>query len=263
MILEVAICTIDDRIKRISNILLKPRADVKYLVAYQYTDNHHLENLKSAALQRPDVRVVCMEGRGLSRNRNNALRHATGDVLLIADDDVQYDEDSFGIILRHFQLDDQLDIACFQALKKSGGVLHRYASKTYLFQNRPHGTYFNSTEVAVRPGRDMPRFDERFGLGAPFLSAGEEEIFLFDAVGKGLKVQYFPEVIVRVPGDTTGTKFNEDASVQRSKGAVLCWMHGPFGALLRCLKHAIVTRGIRHRAKAFYEMLRGIVYVCQ
>lgn len=261
MMLEVAICTIDDGIKRVPDIFLKPRDNVKYLVSYQYTDSKYLDNLHNVAFQRPDVSVVCLEGCGLSRNRNHAIRHATGDILLIADDDVHYDEDSFDIVMRHFRNDATLNIACFQALKRDGDTLHRYSSSSFLFGKRPKGTYFNSAEVAVRLGKEIPLFDERFGLGAPFLSAGEEEIFLFDAFRKGLKVQYFPEVIVRVPGDTTGTKFNEDAAVQRSKGAVLCLMHGKVSAFLRCLKYAILKKGLSHRAKALYEMVRGIKYV--
>lgn len=37
------------------------------------------------------------------------------------------------------------------------------------------------------------RFDERFGLGTKFLTCGEEEVWLEDALRAGLKLHYFPD----------------------------------------------------------------------
>ena len=47
------------------------------------------------------------------------------------------------------------------------------------------------------------KFDENFGLGAEF-AIGEEAIFVADAVKKGLKIGFVPEVLVTHAHNSTG-----------------------------------------------------------
>lgn len=261
MTLEILICCLNDDVKKVPALLLPPRGDVRYLVSLQYTDPSVLESLAVPALHRPDVTVVKMEGKGLAKNRNNALRFATGDVLLLADSDVRYEPTYFDRILSHFAADSTLDIACFQALATDGRPLRAYSSRSFEYNRQPRGTSFSSVEIAMARRSDMPRFDERFGLGSDFLSCGEEEVFLYDAYRKGLHIRYFPEVVVQTPRATTGSRFGVDKAVQRSKGAVLCMLHGARGAFARCLKFALTAPRLPHRLSAMREMARGIFYV--
>jgi glycosyltransferase involved in cell wall biosynthesis len=261
MTLEILICTIDEGAASVPQILLPQRKDVRYLVSMQYTDEKYLRLLDVPELHRTDVTLTTLAGRGLSRNRNHAFRHATGDVMLLADDDVRYENDYFDRILSHFEADTTLDIACFQALGPDGAPVRNYAPRSFDYAQQPRGSYFCSWEIAVARRKGLPRFDERFGLGSDFLASGEEEVFLFDAYRCGFHIQYFPDVVVRTDPDTTGTRFDTDAAVQRSKGAVLCMMHGPVGAFARCLKVAVKRPSLPHRLDALREMGRGILYV--
>lgn len=261
MTLEVLICCLNDDIKKVPAVLLPPRGNVRYLVSLQYTDATVLESLAVPALHRPDVTVVKMEGKGLARNRNNALRYATGDVLLIADSDVHYETAYFDRILSHFAADTTLDIACFQALATDGRLLRSYSNRSFTYNRQPRGTSFSSVEIAMARRAGLPRFDERFGLGSDYLACGEEEVFLYDAYRKGLHIHYFPEVVVQTPRATTGNRFATDKAVQRSKGAVLCMLHGAGGAFARCLKFALTVPRLPHRLDAMREMARGIFYV--
>ena len=238
MTLEVAVCTINGSLAHVPDILLPEREDVTYLVAWQCTDASFASLATDSRLLRKDVRLVKTDSTGLARNRNVALEHATGDILLIADDDVRYEDIYFDRIIRTFQDYPSLDIACFQACSYDGKSLRDYASHTFAYADQPRGTYFISFEIALRRSAGIPSFDERFGLGAPFLGAGEEEVFLWQAHRHGL-------------------------NIQRAKGAVLCLMHGPVGAWLRCLKYVLYTSPFPRRFSALREMTRGIKYISQ
>ena len=260
MTLEVLICTFNERVLQVPSILLPEADGVCYLVSFQYSDESYLKLLDEVNFRRTDVKVVTLKGKGLSANRNNALTHAKGDVLLIADDDVRYRPEYFERILQRFEENETLDIACFQAKTLDGKPLHHYADYSFTYHTQPRGTYFLSIEIAVRRTESLPRFNERYGICSDYLASGEEEVFLNDAFQKRLKIQYFPEVIVETNADTTGRKLFTDKAVQRSKGAVLCHMYGPVSAWLRCLKYILTQPWQGSRFQGLKEMTKGIVY---
>ena len=105
--IQFLICTINERILRVPSMLLSPIAGITYLVSWQqYKFNNEVRaadqvhNVLLLLEQRSDVHVVSCQGQGLSRNRNNAIQHATGDLLVIADDDCVYSLDS----IKHIRL---------------------------------------------------------------------------------------------------------------------------------------------------------------
>ena len=260
MTLEVLICTIDRRIQNVPDILQAQRPDVSYLVAWQHTSPDDGRTLPPALQERHDVRVIHVQGGGLARNRNAALEAAQGNLLLIADDDVTYFDNSFDEIVQAFRTQDA-DIICFQALGQEGRLLKTYSAVAFDYANQPRGTYFTSFEIAMRRSPRLPRFDERFGLGAPYLGAGEEEVFLLQAHHAGLRVRYLPMTIVRTKSQTTGSRYPHEPVLWRTKGAVLCLKHGRLGATLRSLKDALTRRGLHNRLRVFHEMQQGIGYI--
>ena len=88
MICEILVCTYNEGINRIQEMLLPPMKDTHWLISFQYTDISYLDCVPRHMTERTDVTLLFLEGSGLSANRNNALFHATGDILLLADDDV-------------------------------------------------------------------------------------------------------------------------------------------------------------------------------
>ena len=261
MTLEVLICTFNERVKNVGQVFLPQRVDVSYLVAYQY-DRDELAGLAHEVVEkRSDVRVVCTRGRGLSANRNRALQEARGDLLLIADDDVRYEPLFFDRILLRFAAEQAPDIACYQAECPDGRLLKPYAYHSFDYREQPRGTYFSSVEIVMKRSERLPRFDERFGLGSDFLEGGEEEVFLFEAAQRGLTIRYYPEVIVVTDPATTGSRLLTSKALQRTKGAVLCRMHGPIGAWMRCLKYVATQSSRPFSLNLLWEMTRGIRYV--
>ena len=71
MTLEILICTIDEGINRVADMLLPQATGLRYLVSWQQTGK--VAPMVPARLRRPDVHVFTLQGNGLSHNRNNAL----------------------------------------------------------------------------------------------------------------------------------------------------------------------------------------------
>lgn len=241
MLLSVLICTLNEGIKDVAQILLPKRDDVNYIISFQYTEEYYLSLIPDLLSLRDDVAVHTLPGKGLSINRNNALMYATGDIALIADDDVRYKDEYFDTILKTFQEHTDVDIALFRAKSYDGKWLKKYPEYSYDYIDGPEDNYPCSLEIVFRKSvydRGI-RFDSRFGLGSDYLASGEEDIILEDALKAKLKVVYFPEVIVETDDNTTGLRFLLDERVQRSKGAVFFYCHGFSGALFRCIKESL------------------------
>lgn len=245
---------------------MRPQEGVSYLVAWQQSEDfiksETERTLPTFIERRNDVRVVTMQGTGLSKNRNLALKHAMGDLLVVADDDCRYTEESLTNIRKAFELHTDAAVIVLQAHAPNGKPLHNYSSESYEYKQRPRFSYFSSWEMVLRRASNLPRFDERFGIGA-YLGCGEEEVFIHNASQQGLKIYYEPLPLVVTPAETTGTRFLSSKAVQRAKGGVLCVMHGPLSAFSRCVKYAFchVNAPLMQRLRIFLEMIKGCFYI--
>ena len=176
MTLEILICTINDGIGGVEKMLLARQEGLRYVVSWQQTDGVAREVPK--ALCRDDVRVVTMAVGGLSLNRNNAMAHATGDVCVIADDDMTLCADGLRAVVEKFEQDPSLDIATFKYA--SDCSQKSYPDYEFDLRRFPSGYYVASIEIAFRRASVVGKvlFDDHFGIGAPVLAAGEESVFL-------------------------------------------------------------------------------------
>ena len=260
MTIEVLICTCGKGILDVPNVLSRKREDVSYLVSFQYASDADKNLIPDELKSRDDVRIYCFNNSGLSVNRNQALRMSKGDILLFADDDNCYTDGDFDRLLYTFRECPDKDIICFRSADYDGKLNRTYPTVSFSLEKMPRGYFVRSNEIAVRGNNKYPAFDEHYGLGSEYLAAGEDEIFIHDAIVHGLKVWFFPMTIVSSDSSTTGTKFNSLASVRRSKGAVLAALHGRTGAVLRVIKFALVHVKGMSRVQAFHDMMDGIAY---
>lgn len=260
MTIEVLICTIGAGILKVAAVMAAPRDDVRYLVSYQYNNEEDIKLIPDSLREREDVRVLAVKGRGLSANRNHALRNAVGDILIFADDDNRYSWENFDALLTVAAAHPDVDAFCLRS-QSYQGILHRnFPRESFNLRQSPRGYYVRSCELALRRNARCPEFDTCFGLGSKYLACGEEEIFIIDMVRTGFKACYYPVTLVSTDAGTTGSKFLTDAAVRRSKGAVLAAIHGQWGALLRIAKYAALNVNGMSRFVAFIDMLRGIRY---
>ena len=251
MKLDILICTIDEGIERVPDVLMPPRADIGYVVSMQWTREEMKERVPEVLREREDVVLTFLEGRGLCRNRNHALEMATGDVVLMADDDNRYTADLIKNVFEAYEAYPDVDVIHFQALDLDGKPLHAYPAD-----------YVSSVEMTFRRGVKV-LFNEKFGLGSEKLCSGEEEVWMKDARDAGYSVLYVPKPVVMTPAGTTGACFVGNEKLQMSKGATFRYVYGTPNALWRTLKEAgwwLVHRGA-NPFPILYNMLKGMVEV--
>lgn len=240
--LDILVCTIDERVKRVPTLLLPPQEGVRYVVSMQYTEERSLALIPEMLLRRPDVEVLTLAGRGLSRNRNHALAHATAEAALIADDDMAYTLPRLRRLRQCLQDNPGTQVALFEATDREGRPMKHYPRQAmdYCAAMACRGYYPSSWEIVLhREAFGHLRFNERFGLGSGTFPCGEEEVLLHDAVRQGLEARFFPIVIGETERATTGSQFLTDPSVQRAKGAVFAYTHSHSRARWLCVKEAL------------------------
>lgn len=139
-----------------------------------------------------NVKFISTTERGLSRSRNMAVSNSNGDICILCDNDVEYVNDYEEIILNQFRNNPEYDIIIFFIDRKVNN------SKPYF--NKPKKMGYISTlrvfspEIAFRRKSlkdNNIKFKTDFGAGAPYCM-GEENIFLYDCLKKGLKILYVP-----------------------------------------------------------------------
>lgn len=194
MTLEILIATLDEGINEIPEMLLPQREDFGYVVSWQHSDNREIA--LPEALKRNDVKICDLDGRGLSRNRNNSIKHATADLCMIADDDCLYTHEQLQAVIDTFEQNSDVDIATFKYTGE--GDNKYYPTKSADLSMPPKGYYVSSIEIAFRRASVQGKvwFNENFGLGTEPFHCGEENLFLQDALSKGLSCKYFPITVV-------------------------------------------------------------------
>ena len=259
MTLEILICTMEERLGHVHEMLLPACDEIAYLVSCQYAQKE--PPVPSELTLRPDVRVCFLQGKGLSNNRNNALQHAVNDILLIADDDCRFDPEGLRQIIQTYENEPSLDIALFRVQ----GMSKYYPEEPFVFTlSCFKGPYdVASVEMTMRRSSvEGLQFDPHFGLGSAYLASGEEQVWLCDALRMGRRVKWYPVTIASTTPGTTGERFLQDPAVQRSKGATFCYLFGPLRARWMCFKEAIhhfVYKRV-DPLKLMYQMNIGIRY---
>lgn len=266
----VIISTIDEGLRGVPQVMLPEEEGVKYVVVWQRTGI--IETLKDTFVtERGDVVLETMEGKGLCRSRNRGIEVAMGlladpledAVFVIADDDERLEPGVFQKLRTLYQENSRLDVALMR-VRTEDGWLKRYPAGRIDFRKRERWYYPSSVEMTFRSRVAVMglRFDERFGLGSERLCAGEEEVFLGEAVKKGLRVQILPAVLASTSAQTTGRRVL-DVKVLRSKGAVYGYQLPLWRALLRSLREA-VGLAVRNKTRLmpiFSNIWYGVKYI--
>ncbi|HET9570124.1 MAG TPA: glycosyltransferase family A protein [Bacteroidales bacterium] len=204
MTLQWLISTYGDGIKKVENLLLNPEPGISYLISHQ--DPFEAFPEFPPKLIRNDVQIFVQRESGLSKNRNHALRHATADILVVADDDIGLNPNYPRHILRAFQKHPEVDVACFQIRTPLDQPAYKkYPKKAKMLTRLNQMKAVSSIEIAFRRKSVQESqiwFDERFGLGAT-ASSGEEFLFLAECLRKNLKIMFFPIYIVEHPYESS------------------------------------------------------------
>ena len=228
-----------------------PQTDgVDYVVSWQNGIGDIPEELK----QRSDIHIYRITGCGVSANRNNALRHAAGDIVLIADDDVDYRPEWLNNIRLRFAQHPRAKFILFQMQSL---VPKQYPVKqpAEIVTRLPKGHYATSCELAVR--REVfehgIRFDERFGINSSKFTLGEDSLIVLNMMRQGFTGRYEPEIICFNHDTTSGQRSFKDPRQIASTGVLITWEH-PRTALPRLVLKAIRMQR-SHQGKFFTSIL--------
>ena len=286
----VLISTIDQGITKVPAVLLPREEDVQYVVCWQRTEKGRLpdggpsgsipgtlrEEEKAMELlsEREDVTFTTMDGAGLCRSRNRAIQTALSlmtdaledAILILADDDERFEAGAFELVRDVYRARPRLDVALLRMLNEADGLpFKRYPEDIIDYKNRPRYYYPSSLEMTMRSRVVLSGlcFDERFGLGSAKLSGGEEDVFLGEAVKKGLCVKVFPVNLCRTNAATTGRRNVLDVKALRSKGAVYGRLLPLWRAFLRSAHEALSLSLRTHRpfTPIFENIWFGVKYI--
>ncbi len=267
MKVNILISSCDEGIERACNVLLPERNDVSYKISQQYTSERY--RYIPDELKRSDVEVSFLEGRGLSRNRNNSIRMADGDIAIIADDDVTYRDSDIDTVINVYVDNPSLDIACFRIRTSDGDPEYKNYPNDIALIKRAGQLNISSVEMTFRVASIRNKgllFDERFGIGSKYLAGGEEFVFLTHALRKGLTAKYFPYYIVQHPYMSTGNRMNRNTpELVRTFGAVTYIQMGPL-AVVSAFKKAFCRRKeLKSSGRSSFSFLRnflqGVFYI--
>lgn len=264
MTLEILMCSLNKGIVRVEDVLLPQQRDIHYVVSFQYTDERYLDLIPASLTRRQDVSVYKYFGQGLSANRNLALEKATADLIMFADDDTHISPSILETANVTFERHPDLDVAFFCASTYTGKPLKNYPKEEFEITKMPESYFTSSIEMICRRVKvqGCVRFDERFGLGTKFLTCGEEEIWLEDALKQGLKIHYFPLKIVETSTMLKKSLIYVDAGVQRSRGAINYYLYGKMAWFI-CFRFALSAAKNRmsHFWPLFRHLCEGIRYM--
>lgn len=138
------------------------------------------------------IKWISMSQRGIGLSRNTALMNSTADIVLFADDDMEYVDGYAENVVRAFMEYDKADIICFNInlmnSNKNIGI-HRNNTKDkklHFYNSMRYG----ATLIAARRKalwRERISFSMLFGGGAEF-NSGEDSLFIKDCHNSKLQV---------------------------------------------------------------------------
>lgn len=141
------------------------------------------------------IQVYHMSDRGVGLSRNTVLLHATADIVLFADEDIVYNKGYAQQILGEFEKRPDADILIFNmdVIKERATYFTEQEKEVRWYNSGRYPTY----SMAVRRERLLAKnvwFSLLFGGGAKY-SNGEDSMFIWDCLKKGLKAIALPVMI--------------------------------------------------------------------
>lgn len=148
--------------------------------------------------------VIYTIERGLSRSRNMALSLATGDICVISDDDESFTDDYVDRICEAYRQYPEYGVIYFEIGNRLNGKRgYRKDMVVTKFKTLPLCSVqitFKRLEIEHR----NIRFNPDFGAGVS-LAGGEEHLFMFECIDKGIKCRNYPYEMAKLDLDSAST----------------------------------------------------------
>lgn len=237
-------------INRVASMNLPQVDGVRYILSWQQDGGVHLP----ISLHRPDISVFRTESIGAAINRNNAIDHCTAEIILFADDDIIYTEKQLREVIKTFEQNPEIDLACFKATHPSGPIYP--TAECRLGDPLPRGYWVSAYQIAYRKDKlgDL-RCHPDFGAGAKLFVGADDELFLLSAIRRGHNCWFIPINICTHPTLSTGTTVTLSAGNLRAIGCYLTIAY-PKSFIPRLILKA--WRVSRRKQSGFFRAMRYI-----
>jgi glycosyltransferase involved in cell wall biosynthesis len=189
------------------------KTDIKKLVKDMHVHSAVVINQITRKITVPDdlneLKLITrsVNERGLSRSRNRAINESSADICLIADDDMYYADNYENTVTDAYKAYPDADIITFY-------VDHEDKNQTKKKQRRGRLSLIETMKVSSCQisfklssvtEHDL-QMDMRFGAGTENYMC-EENIFLFEAIKRGLRIYSVPEKIATLKDSGESTWF--------------------------------------------------------
>lgn len=196
--------------------------------------------------------------RGVGRNRNQVLNHASADICILADDDMRFLDGYPEIARRAFEECADADILIFNLMEKNP---KRYRN-TKVHRIRPWNyAKYGAARLAFQRDsieRTGITFHTMFGGGCRY-SSGEDTIFLRECLKKKLKIYGVPYALAEIDQEAASTWFTGyHEKYFFDRGALYAYLY-PRLWLLMGLRFLLLKRKKYSGDIGFYRALRQMV----
>lgn len=213
--LSVLITTMNGWIARVKKELLPQLKNVdEVIISHQIMDEKTSPEKESLG---KNIKYVFMKDKWVSKNRNNALKYATGDICHICDDDLNFIE-WFEDIIKNAYIENKSDLISFQANNPKWQKHFQVKEwKHNRFSVLKLWSWWVTFRRAILNEKNIS-FDENFWLGTKY-PVWEENIFLMDSYKAWLDMIHIDKSIVIHPDESSwfDYKNREDLIVARIK----------------------------------------------
>lgn len=207
------------------------------------------------------VRCFSMKERGVGLNRNTALLHANGDIVLFSDEDIRFHSGYEERVLKAFEKNPDADLITFnfKVDERRATYRNREERRIRWYNYGRYPTYSVAAKLEVLRKCNVS-FSLLFGGGAKY-SNGEDSLFLHDCLKKGMHLYTSTEEIgEEIYRESTWFKgYNEKFFVDR--GVLYLHLYGKMAKVF-ALRFLITHRGEMCREisvkEAYGLMKKGI-----
>ena len=203
------------------------------------------------------AKMITTATRGVGINRNIALENASNEIVLIADDDIEYVNDYEKIVLSYFDAIPKADAFIFN-IESFGTDMHRRLNRKVARVRFFNSMNYGAVRLAVRLdsiNKNNIRFNTNFGGGTMY-SSGEDSLFIADMLKNKMKIYVCPSTIAVVDQTDSSWFRGYNDKYFYDKGALFNALCGRF-AILMCLQDLIRHYWIyRNGDNRFFRILK-------
>lgn len=230
----------------------KSNIKTSVLIINQCNENKVIDNSAN-------TRMICTTERGLSKSRNMAVRNATKDICLLADDDEVFVDEVSKKISDAYENYKNADVIVFKMVNYPTRLGESSRKLKQLDALKVCSWEISFKLDSIKKNKIF--FDEKLGAGTGN-GGGEENKFILDCIRKGLNVYYVPIEIATVAQQqsTWFDGYSEDYFYTRGKATG--YILGKFAATLYAF-HFSLTKRDRYvnnvsTIRALKNLLKGI-----